>query len=392
MGLPRTAVVVLLVAVAGCSAGTPAGSRTATEPESTSSSIAVARLPFPPPGKGPLPKEQAAALQREVERWVSTGLLPGVTAAVVTPAGTWAGAAGVDGAGTRLSPDSGMALASVTKTFTAAEVMLLAEQGKVDLDSPASRYVPRPQVANAVTVRQLLAQRASVPDPGEKGYEDVLIHLDRRWTADQFLAPVPKATEQPNTRFYYDNTNYVLLGLVVEKASGVDISAAVTNDLWHPLGLARLAWQDQQRLAPPLARPGADPLVPRGLPTSAYLPFRSIASAVGAAGGVAGDAESVATWGYALYGARVLGERSVEQMTDFGDGDGYGLGTRDFAAGVYAKWNIDAVGHDGVTVGYRSAMAVFQAQRVSVAILTPSTTDTVPFVQYLAKAGKLLQN
>jgi D-alanyl-D-alanine carboxypeptidase len=390
MGLSRTAVVVLLVAVAGCSAGGPARSTTATPSATTSPSTPVTALPFPAAGKGPMPKEQVAALQREVDRWVSTGLLPGVTAAVVTPAGTWAGAAGVDGAGAQLRPDSGIALASISKTFTAAEVMLLAEWGKIDLDAPASRYVARPQVANGATVRQLLAQRASVPDPGEGPYDDVLIHLDRRWTPDQFLTAVPKATERPNTRFHYDNTNYVLLGLVVEKASGVEVSAAVTNDLWRPLGLGRLAWQDQQRLAPPLARPGADPLVPGGIPASPYLPFRSAASALGPAGGVAGDAAAVATWGYALYGAQLLREGSVEQMTDFADGDGYGLGTRDFTAGGYARWNIDAVGHDGVTVGYRSVMAVFESQRVSVAILTPSTTETMPFVQYLVKAGKLL--
>jgi CubicO group peptidase (beta-lactamase class C family) len=390
MGVSRTAVVVLLVAVAGCSACGPARSTTATGSAASSPSSVVTGRPFPAPGKGPLPNEQVGALQREVERWVSTGLLPGVTAAVVTPAGTWAGAAGVDGAGARLRAESGMALASITKTFTAAEVMLLAEQGKLDLDAPASRYVPRPQVANGVTVRQLLAQRASVPDPGEGPYDDVLIHPDRGWTADQFLAPVPKATQKPNTRFYYDNTNYVLLGLVVEKASGLPVAAAVTQDLWRPLRLGRLAWQDQQRLAPPLARPGADPLLPKGIPATPYLPFRSLGSAFGAAGGVAGDAAAVATWGYALYGAQILREGSVEQMTDFADGDGYGLGTRDFTAGGYTRWNIDAVGHDGVTVGYRSVMAVFESQRVSVAILTPSTTETGPFVQYLVKAAKLL--
>lgn len=142
------------------------------------------------------------------------------------------------------------------------------------------------------------------------------------------------------------------------------MAAAVIRDLWRPLRLGRLAWQDQQHLAPPLARPGADPLVPKGIPASPFLPFRSLASAVGAAGGVAGDAASVAAWGYALYGARLLHEVSVKQMTDFADGDGYGLGTLDFTAGGYARSNIDAVGHDGVTLGYRRVMAVFETHRL----------------------------
>ena len=364
---------------------------TSGEGSPSSSRAASTGRPFPTLPARSLPPPKTDALRRELERWVSTGLIPGVTAAVATPQGVWSGAAGVDGAGAPLSPDSGMALASITKTFTAAEVMLLAEQGKVDLDAPASTYVPRPQVANGVTVRQLLAQRASVPDPGEKPYASVLTDLDRHWSIQQILAPVSKATEPPGTRFYYDNVNYVLLGLVVEQASGTDVATAVMTDLWRPLGLDRLAWQDEQRLAPPLAQPGEDALVPNGIPPSPYLPYRAIASAVGAAGGVVGDAEAVARWGYELYGGRVLHAASVAQMTDFTDGDGYGLGTRDYTARGYVRWNIDAVGHDGSTIGYRTVMAVFEAEQVSVAILTPSTTEVVPYVQYLVKAGALLR-
>ena len=167
----------------------------------------------------------------------------------------------------------------------------------------------------------------------------------------------------------------------------MDVATAVTTDLWRPLGLSRLAWQDQQRLTPPLARPGADALVPGGIPEGPYLPYRAISSAFGAAGGVAGDAEAVARWGYELYGGRALRDASIKQMTDFADGDGYGLGTRDYTAGGYVRWNIDAVGHDGSTIGYRSVMAVFEAERVSVAILTPSTTEVVPYVRVPGQGG-----
>jgi D-alanyl-D-alanine carboxypeptidase len=284
-----------------------------------------------------------------------------------------------------------MALGSITKTFTAAEVMHLAEDSVIELDSPASRYAAVPQVANGVTVRELLAQRASIPDPGEGPYSGVLKDLDRHWTVDEYLAPVGKATEKAGGRFYYDNTNFVLLGLVVTKASGRDVASAVRTDLWEPLGLGRLAWQDAQRLPPPLAQPGKDDLVKAPIPVTGYLPFRSLAAAVGAAGGVAGDAPSVARFGYELYGGHVLQPRSIAEMTDFDDGDGYGLGTRDFTAGGYARWNINAVGHDGSTVGYRSVLAVFRERHVSVAVLTPSTVDTVPYVQYLVKAGRLLE-
>ncbi len=79
-----------------------------------------------------------------------------------------------------------------------------------------------------------------------------------------------------------------------------------------------MAWA----LAAPVARRGADEDLPDGAPAGPVIPVRSIASAVGASGGLAGDAESTARWGYALYGAHVRRPESVRQMTDVTDGDG----------------------------------------------------------------------
>ena len=126
------------------------------------------------------------------------------------------------------------------------------------------------------------------------------------------------------------------------------------------------------------------------MPDQPYLPARSIASALGASGGIAGDAESTARWGYNLYGARLLRPESVTQMTDFGDGDGYGLGTLDFSAPRFSRSNIPGIGHDGNMPGYRSVLAVLPARQASIAILTPSTVDVVPYVKWLVKVGNLM--
>ncbi len=325
----------------------------------------------------------------EVTSWVDKGLLPGVTAAVVSPQGVWSAAAGVDGVGAPLQPDSGMALASITKTFTAAEVMLLAERGKVDLDAAASTYLDQRQVANGVTIRQLLAHRSSIPEAGEEPYATLFTDLDTRWSQEQVLAPVAKPTTPAGETFSYDNINYILLGLVIDTVTGEDTATAFTHDLWKPLGLDRLAYQDQQTLPPPLARPGPDEQLPDGTPDQPYLPSRSFASAFGTAGGVAGDAESTARWGYDLYGARLLAPESVAQMTDFNDGDGYGLGTFDFTSGLLSRSNIEGVGHDGILPGYRTVMAVIPSHQLAIAILSPSTVETVPYVKWLVKSGML---
>ncbi len=392
MRLKGLAGAVLLTLLVACSAGTSETAPTRSSGSSTQTASGGGRTavwgPIPDIG---LPSDRASRLQSEITRWVDAKLIPGVTAAVVTPAGVWSGSAGVDGRGTPLEPDSGLAVASITKTFTAAEVMLLAERGDVDLDTAASVYLAIPQVANGVTVRQLLAQRSGVAE----GRAGPLGDPDARISTAKYLASVPRATAKPGAAFAYDNTNYVLLGLLSEQVTGRRLADALQSDLWTPLGLTRLAYQDAQRLAPPLARPpldaANDPDVKGCDGDGPFLPCRALATAFGAAGGVAGDAESVARWGYALYGSRVLGVESVAQMTDFSDGDGYGLGTWDFNALANGRWgNVAVVGHTGASVGYRSVMAVFRDARVSVAILTPSAVEVLPLVLPLVTAGSLL--
>jgi D-alanyl-D-alanine carboxypeptidase len=376
---------VVLLAIAACSspaAPTPTGATTsAPGPTPTA-------LPWPAAADATLPAEAGAAMQAEMARWVEKGFLPGVTAAVVTPQGSWSGSAGVDGNGTELAPDAGMAIASITKTMTAAEVMLLAEQGKVDLDEQASTYLQVRQVANGVTLRQLLGHRSSVPASDDRLWEQVFASPDAHWTADQVLTHVPEATREPGRGFAYDNTNFILLGRVVEEVTGRSVGESLRSDLWQPLGLTRIAFQDEQRLTAPLAAPGGDDGVPANGDTQ-YLPFRSVASVVGAAGGVAADAESVARWGYQLYGGRLLSPESVTQMTTFDDGDAYGLGTLDFTHPSQQTSHIDGFGHPGELPGFRTVLAVLPGYRTAIALMTPSAVEVVGYVQWLVKAGSL---
>ncbi|HEY5309488.1 MAG TPA: serine hydrolase domain-containing protein, partial [Casimicrobiaceae bacterium] len=92
----------------------------------------------------------------------------GVTAAVVTPQGSWAGAAGVDGDGAALVPESMMGVAEITNTVTAAEVLLLAQDGRIDLDAALSEYLDSPLLTpllnRGTTVRQALSHTSGLPD------------------------------------------------------------------------------------------------------------------------------------------------------------------------------------------------------------------------------------
>ena len=348
-------------------------------------------LPWPATPTSALPPDLADPMRAEMQRWVDKEFVPGATAAVVSPHGVWTAAVGVDGQGEALEPASGMSLGHVTQTFVAAEALLLAERGRLDLDAPASSYVPVPQLANGATTRQLLAHRAGIPDPGSAPYGAVFTAPDAHWSPEQFLAPVPKATATPGQEFYEDSTNYVLAGMVVAKASGRSTAAAVDGDLWTPLDLERLAFQDDQVLPEPIAAPAAEDDLPKGETGRPYQPFRSLASAIAGSHGAAGDAPTVARWGYALYGGHVLAPDSVAQLTDFEDGDGYGLATIDFSTPYWSTWHIEGYGVRAGITGYHGVLAVYPEYQLTVAILSPSTVDVLPYVRHLVNAGLLLQ-
>jgi CubicO group peptidase (beta-lactamase class C family) len=372
----------LAVTLAGACAGEPGGR---SNPPVATSSRAAAGRPFPAITGQALEDAKAAALLKEIERWVSTGLLPGVTAGVVSHGRIWSGAAGVDRTGTALTPRTGLAIASVTKTFVAAEVLRLVEEGKVQLDTPASAYLRSPLLANGVTVRELLGMRSGIP-------QDVVDKIgDTRvaWTARRALAGVPVRLSKPGVDFDYNNANYWLLGLLIEKVTGVGLGTALAQGPFQHAGLTRISLQSERPLPPPLALPAEDRDIPLPAKPDGYLPFRSMATYAGAAGGIASDAPTTARWGYELYGGHVLSEAMLKEMLDVSDGDGYGLGLMDFAD---SRFNITAVGHEGEIVGYRSILAVFDKDQLSVALLTPSTTPTLPLVQYLIKAGHLLSS
>jgi len=280
----------------------------------------------------------------------------------------------------------------ITQAFTAAEVMLLAEQGEIDLDAPASTYVPLPQVANGATVRHLLSQRSAVSDPGWDDYfAELLAAPDEHFASETFLASGPEATDPPGESFTGDITNYETLGLVIEEVTGEDLADVLRRDLWAPLHLPRLVLQDKQKPSPPVALPGDDDELPEGIEDVSYVPFRSVVSAIPASTGAAGDAESVARWGYLLYGAHLLTPETVAQMTDFADDD-YGLGAFDCSTRILESPSIDCVGHEGEFMGYSVALVVVPSARTSVVVLSPSANKAYGFVKWLVSAGNLLGN
>ena len=179
---------------------------------------------------------------------------PGVEVAVRTPKLSWAGAAGFADRATRkpLSADADFRIASVTKTFTAAAILRLVENGKVSLDDPIARYLSPATVAllrgggydtDAIRVRNLLQHTSGLYDYAEDpAFQTFVVsHPHHRWTrAEQirFAMTHGRPLFPPGTDFHYSDTGYILLGEILERQTGHSLAAAYRTLLsFRRLGL-----------------------------------------------------------------------------------------------------------------------------------------------------------
>jgi len=401
-GIPKRRLLVgltVVVVLAGCAAGAtvaPSPTPSPTTPAPASAAPIATPTPAATPAASPsspsawdepndavLPDATVSTLQAMLDGWVSGGEVIGLSAAVVSPEGSWAGAAGVDAAGTAIKPTSAFAIASTTKTFVAAEVLLLASQGKIDLDAPVTQYVTLPFETNGATIRQLATMTSGFPGvPDDALNAQVPKDLTRVWTAEEVVA---LAKDQPRWGTLggpgrYNGINFYVLGMVIEKVTGEPLATVLRRDLLRPAGLDRIWMQVAEQPQPPLtvAVDRTDAKVVD--PASGYLPSLASASTGQGGAGMAADAPSLARWGYLLYGGRIIDGDLVATMTagDPAAEHGYGFGTMvaDLGGGE------TVVGHLGDYTQYSSILLVWPSTRTAVAVLVPvqgmSVSGTLP--------------
>lgn len=372
------------------SAGSTSSASTSTSTSTAMSSIAVTTTGEPeptaplwgPPGAGSLPPATTAALQAAIDDWVEQGSLTGMTAAVVMPAGTWSGAAGADAVGVALRPDAVLSLQSISKTYTAAEVMLLSWRDLVDLDAPLTDYVEVPFDTGGATVRQVLGMRSGFPSmTSEQSQLAMAADLDREWTLDAVLATLPPDAERLGTLGgapAYNDLNYQVLAQLVANVTGSSFAAAVRNDLLEPSGLVHTWLQTGEVPGAPLTVGGRALYADIVDPDGPFMPSTAFASMAAGAGSVAADAADVARWGFLLAGGRAIDSTLVAEMEADPQPDPdvglYGLGVMvgDDGSGTMM------VGHagGGTEWAYTTVLQVFAGDTpISIAVLVPEPAD-----------------
>jgi len=254
------------------------------------------------------------------------------------------------------------ALGSITKSFTAAVTMQLAAAHRLALDDHLDRYVPDAPHARELTIRQLLTQRSGLADyvNGSADMRGIALRTDV--TPAELLVRI--ATEPlgfaPGTHFAYSNTNYLLLGLVIERVLGTPYDRDLLRGVLGPAHLDGISY----------GRPdGAD--VATGYVGSGPAPLWSSA-VTRAAGALWGDVGGLLRFDEAFFDGRIVAPPLVATMT----AEGAPLGASDYAYG----WFVSDLGghrdvwHGGRVPGFVASNSVFPADRIAIVVLGNSDT------------------
>lgn len=312
---------------------------------------------------------------------------PAATLGVIGPDGcTWEGASGTHGPADPTSTSSTdlFRIGSITKTFVATLILLLREEGRLSLDAPLSTWVSPFPNNRSITIRHLLSHTSGVPE-----YSTTPAFIAggaKAWTPEELIALVETTPAQfaPGAAFSYTNTNYVLLGIIIERLTGTSISEQLRARILAPLHLQDTYFAGQE----------TGPATIRGFGlvggiltdvTDLIHPSRTYA-----AGELVSTVGDLRRFSSALFSGQLLSEASLREMTTnatLANGTlvpyGLGLGIETDTAGLV--W-----GHNGDIAGFSATLRYWPGLRIGVTtIANRGSTDLSALA---ARARQTLQD
>jgi len=321
-----------------------------------------------------------ARLQSLLNDAVRDGL-PGVSLRIKGPGIDFAGASGVADrvTGEPLTVDHRMYLASLGKTFTAVIALQLCDEAQLDLDEPVTTWLPdritkRIPMSDAITLRHLLSHRSGIPDymnDAVAWQTDFMRDPGRHWTHSDIVTYMydrPLLFE-PGSEFDYSNSNYILVGMIIEQVTGQPLHALIRKRILAPLGLKHTI-NGEERASNDHNTHGY--VIRRGRVIDTYPWFGHYGLADSGIQSTPGDmalfAESLFSTG------KVLSRRMRAEMTDVEmtgrSHSGYGLG-------IYVQQNPWGAGlrwysHDGIDPGYQADLMYLPDLDLSIVLASNS--------------------
>jgi len=273
--------------------------------------------------------------------------------------------------GVAATPATNYRLASISKQFTAAAILLLAEDGKLKLDDSVRRWLPSlPASDQGITIHHLLSHASGLID-----YEDLMPPGTTRQLNDgdvlRMLSAETRSYFAPGTGYRYSNSGYVLLGLIVERASGQRLPDFLRRRIFKPLHMDHTLLREPDGPQPEHRAYGYSEQDGRWVRTD-----QDLTSATRGDGGIYSSIDDLARWDAALYDSRLLKDASrhlafaaQNHVTGEADVDAYGYGWRIHGE---VRW------HSGESIGFRNVIVRWPKQRLTV-ILLSNRNDPEPY-------------
>lgn len=302
--------------------------------------------------------------------------IKGATASIVVPGqGIWERAHGISHPGTPITKDMYMGIGSNTKTYFAALMLKLQEQGKLDLDDTIGQWVQHQHVPGNITIRQLLNHTSGLysftSNSDMNNY--ILADFTRVWPPDSVLNLVKAPVAAPGGAWDYCNTNYLLAGLIIRSVTGKTMQQALRDEILTPQGL------NETYLFPQETPPGVIPhswsanLSGNGthedLVAVHSYSHNAMFSLATSAGAIMATAKDNALFWDKLMSGQILNSSSMaefETLVPISMGQGYGLGV--FKLNSFNGRTI--VSHGGTNIGFINENLHEKASGVSITMLT----------------------
>ena len=318
----------------------------------------------------------AADMVKALEAAMKDNAIPGLVVLVRSPQGDWSTVLGTSEIGT----DKPWTLAdhfrigSNTKTMTSTVILQLAQEGKLKLTDPVSKYVPGVRNGDTITIANLSEMRSGLYSyTADPEFNRTLDEQPKKaWQPAELLAIAAAhgVNAPPDIEFEYSNTNTVLLGLIIEKVTGMSASEAFKKRIFDPLGLKQTSLPPPAQWQLPTPHPRGYQFLTNFETVDNYaVPKDKLAGALDGsfkpldytdsspswawtAGGATSTAAELATYVRAMVGGGLLDAKMqkirMDSIREISSGAGYGLGIAQFGP-MY--------GHDGQLPGFSSFMA-----------------------------------
>ena len=263
---------------------------------------------------------------------------------------------------------------SISKQFTAAAILLLAEDGKLSLDDDVRKYIPElPDYGEPIRVHHLLNHTSGLRDWGTVASLAGWPRGTATYSMDDVLAIITRQKAlnfRPGSEYSYTNSGYNLLAVIVQRASGKSLARFTAERIFRPLGMISTSWRDDfRRIVPGRAIAYA----PKGLVYEQDMPFEDGYGN----GGLLTTAADLQRWTAALAANRV-GRTVAADLVKHGRlaDDSEIAYARGLVVTSYA--GLLEVSHAGVTAGYHAWLATYPARRLTVALLCNTGDANAP--------------